>query len=125
MGFNSVATIDNLDQGYLNQLHFHYASNNSIDYKNASVQQLVRDYQQLYFSDPTEYYFDGFDIANYYLTNLKSEGPSFFLDLDKYPATGVGCGFKFYRPDTETGFENRAVFIFKYADFKIQQLGWK
>lgn len=125
MGFNNVANIDNLDQGYLNELHFHFASNNAIDYTNSSVQQLVKHYQEIYFSDPSEYYFDGFDIGNYYLTNLKNQGPNFFLNLDKYPASGVGCGFKFYRPDAETGFENRAVFIFKYDDFKVQQLGWK
>ena len=125
MGFNSVANIDNLDQDYLNGLSFHYASAVGITGKDSLEQRLTKDYQSIYTVNPSDNFFQGFDIAMYYLQNLKIQGPALFLNLDKTPGRGIATGFKFYRPDTETGFENRSVFIFKYSNYKVQKLGWK
>lgn len=125
MGFNSVTNIDNLDQDYLNGLQFHFATPNHIDFKDSTIHVLAKQYQEVYTADPSEFYFQGFDIATYYLTNLKTQGPDFYLNLDKYNWEGVSTGFKFYRPDTETGFENRAVYIYKYSNYQLRKLGWK
>lgn len=125
MGFNSVSNIDNLDQDYLNGLQFHFAAPNHIDFQDSVIRQLTKQYQEFYVTDPSAEYFQGFDIGTYYLSNLKSNGPNFFMNLDKYIWEGVSTGFKFYRPDIETGFENRAVYIYKYSNYKLQKLGWK
>jgi LysM repeat protein len=125
IGFNNVSTIDNLDQEYLNALHFHFATCNYLDFHNSTIRQLTQQYQEVYTADPSDFFFQGFDIATYYLSNLKNQGPDFFLNLDKYTRDGVSTRFKFFRPDNETGFENRAVYIFKYSNYKLQKLGWK
>ncbi|MDF2453675.1 MAG: hypothetical protein K0S26_3179 [Bacteroidota bacterium] len=125
MGFNSVAHIENLDQDYLNSLQYHFAAPNHIDFKDSVIRQLTKQYQEFYVADPSEYYFQGFDIGMYYLLNLKAQGPGIFLNLDKYIWEGVSTGFKFYRPDNETGFENRAVYIYRYSNYQLQKLGWK
>ena len=125
MGFNSISNIDNLDQDYLNGLQFHFAAPNHIDFKDLTIRQLAKQYQAIYTADPSASYFQGFDIATYYLSNLKSQGPDFFFNLDKTVWEGVSTGFKFYKPDAETGFENRAVYIYKYSNYQLQKLGWK
>lgn len=125
MGFSSVSNIDNLDQEYLNKLQFHFADAGYVDYTQPLTQELTKKYQSIYTADPSEYYFKGFDVASYYLGNLKKEGLGLFLDLDKFPYSGISTGFKFYRPDAETGFENRGVSIYKYSNYKLQKLGWK
>lgn len=125
MGFNSVSHIENLDQDYLNGLQYHFAAPNHIDFKDSVIRQLTKQYQEYYIADPSEYYFQGFDIGMYYLLNLKTQGPEVFLNLDKYIWEGVSTGFKFYRPDNETGFENRAVYIYRYSNYQLQKLGWK
>ncbi len=125
MGFSSVSNIDNLDQEYLNKLSFHFADANHLDYSQPLTVQLAKHYQEFYFSNPSDYYFQGYDIAMYYLSNLKTQGPALFLNLDKTPWQGVGTYFKFFRPDAETGFENRGISIYKYSDYKLQKLGWK
>lgn len=125
LGFSNVANIDNLDQDYLNDLQFTFASSTGINGKDSLQQQLAKYYQNIYITDPSEYFFQGFDVAMYYLTNLKTQGPGFVGSLDRFPAQGLSTGFEFYRPDEETGFENRAVFIYKYSDYKLQKLGWK
>lgn len=125
MGFQSISSNDNLDQDYLNHLNFHFPAPNKVDLKDSTFMPLVKNYQSSYYTDPSEYFFHGFDIATYYLTQLKSEGPHIFLELDKKNWVGVSTAFKFYRPDYETGFENRAVYIYKYSNYQIQKLGWK
>jgi LysM repeat protein len=125
VGFNNVSAIDNLDQDYLNALQFHFATSNYVDFHDSTIRQLTYQYQEVYTADPSDYFFQGFDIAMYYLSNLKNQGPDFFLNLEKYPKDGVSTRFKFVRPDNETGFENRAVYIFKYSNYKLRKLGWK
>lgn len=125
LGFSNVANIDNLDQDYLNDLQFTFASSSGMNCKDSLQQKLMKYYQSFYTSDPSEYFFQGFDVAMYYLTLLRTQGPAFVRNLDHYPAQGLATGFEFYRPDDETGFENRAVFIYKYSDYKLQRLGWK
>lgn len=125
MGFSSVSNAENIDQEYLNKLQFHFASTNHIDYTDSSIVNLAKQYQAVNYSDPTEYYFEGFDIANYYLSNIKTYGAGFFLNLDKASWDGISTGFKFYRPDAETGFENRFISIHRYSNYKLQRIGWK
>jgi LysM repeat protein len=125
LGFSNVANIDNLDQDYLNDLQFTFASSTGLNCKDSLQQQLVKYYQNIYTTDPSEYFFEGFDVAMYYLSLLKTQGPGFVSSLDRFPAQGLSTGFEFYRPDEETGFENRAIFIYKYSDYKLHKLGWK
>ena len=126
IGFNSLTSIDNLDQEYLNKLHFHFATASHVDYEKPEIQLLLKHYREIYSVDPPSdyYYFQAFDIAHYYLTNLKAQGPSFFLNLDKRFGKGVSIDFKFYRPDVYTGFENRAMSIYKYDNYKLVKTGW-
>jgi LysM repeat protein/ABC-type branched-subunit amino acid transport system substrate-binding protein len=125
LGFSSVANIDNLDQDYLNGLQFTFASSTGLNSKDSLQAKLAKYYQDIYTTDPSEYFFEGFDVAMYYLKHLKADGPEFIKNLDRFPAQGLSTGFEFYRPDEETGFENRAVFIYQYSDYKLQKLGWK
>lgn len=125
LGFSNVANIDNLDQDYLNDLQFTFASSTGLNCKDSLQQHLVKYYQSIYTTDPSEYFFEGFDVAMYYLSLLKTQGPGFVSTLDRFPAQGLSTGFEFYRPDEETGFENRAIFIYKYSDYKLHKLGWK
>lgn len=125
LGFSNVPNIDNLDQDYLNDLQFTFASSTGLNCKDSLQQKLVKYYQSIYTTDPSEYFFEGYDVATYYLTHLKTQGPAFFSSLDRFPAQGLTTGFEFYRPDEETGFENRAIFIYRYGDYKLHKLGWK
>lgn len=124
MGFNSVSNIENLDQDYLNSLQFHFAAPNHIDFKDSVIKQFTKQYQELYVTDPSEYFFQGFDIGIYYLLHLKMQGPSMFINLEKNQWEGISTRFKFYRPDEETGFENRAVYIYKYSNYQLVKTGW-
>lgn len=125
MGYSSVSEIDNLDQEYLNKLQFSFASQNCIDYSDTLTLKLVKQYQSMMNTDPSDYYLEAFDIGFYALKHLKEKGPSVFGQLEQYPAQGASIGFNFIRPDTQTGFENKALYIYKYNDYKLRQVNWK
>lgn len=123
-GWESVGKIDNIDQEYLDQLRFTFPSQYNI--VNTSVYAgLIENYKAKLNAYPGENYFIGLDIGYYYLKNLKEKGSDFIFDLHNLPAETNFMRFKFTRPDTFTGYDNRGVYIFRYNNFQLQKTGWK
>lgn len=123
-GWQNVTQSDNIDQEYLNRLSYLFPSQNNINNIKA-YSELIRNYQNEMSSDPNDYYFMGFDVAQYYISHLKTNGPEFMTQLEKYPYEGNFMRFKFYRPDAATGFENRGAYIFRYNNFQLYRSLWK
>ena len=123
-GWQNTATIDNIDQEYLNQLHFTFPHQYNIN-NVAAYNSLIEQYKTIQASFPSEFYFIGYDIANFYLKNLKEQGPNFVFNLNNLSTETNYMRFKFYRPDNSTGFDNRGVYIFKYNNYQLQKTGWK
>ncbi|HWY12850.1 MAG TPA: LysM peptidoglycan-binding domain-containing protein [Bacteroidia bacterium] len=123
-GWQNVTAQDNIDQDYLNRLSYTFPSqNNLINVR--SYANLIKYYQTEMSSDPSDYFFQGFDLGQYYLQNLKTSGPEFVKQLDKIQSEGNYLRFKFYRPDESTGFENKGVYIFKYSNYQLYRTAWK
>lgn len=123
-GWQNITTTENIDQEYLNRVYYTFPSqNNLINVK--AYSNLIKTYQAEMSSDPSDYFFLGFDLAQYYLQNLKTIGPDFVNQLDKLPGEGNYLRFKFYRPDENTGFENKGVYIFKYNNYQLYRTAWK
>ena len=123
-GWESLSTMDNLDQEYLNQLHFTFPHQFNI-INTAAYHRVVNAYKQKMGTSPSEFFFIGFDVAYFYLKNLKEKGPDFIYSLDQQPSETSYIRFKFARPDNITGFDNRGVFIFRYDNYRLQKTGWK
>jgi LysM repeat protein/ABC-type branched-subunit amino acid transport system substrate-binding protein len=123
-GWQNTMNIDNIDQEYLNQLHFTFPHQNNLINTNA-YNSCITNYKASMESYPSDYYFIGYDIATYYLKNLKESGPNFIFNLNNLSSETNYMRFKFYRPDNSTGFDNRGVYIFKYNNYQLQKTGWK
>jgi LysM repeat protein len=123
-GWQNITTTDNIDQDYLNRLSYTFPTQNNLINVRA-YSNLIRSYQSEMSSDPSDYFFLGFDLGQYYLQNLKTVGPDFVNQLDKLPGEGNYLRFKFYRPDENTGFENKGVYIFKYNNYQLYRTAWK
>jgi len=123
-GWESSSSNENIDQEYLNQLNYTFPDRYNL--VNApSYSLIVPGYEAQQGTYPSEYYFIGFDIAYYYLKNLRDIGPDFVHTLNTLPLETNYLRFKFTRPDAGTGFDNRGVFIFKYNNYKLEKTGWK
>lgn len=123
-GWESISNMENIDQEYLNQLNYTFPHQYNLS-NAASYAPITESYKAQQDAYPDEYYFIGFDIALYYLKNLKESGPDFIYTLNTLPAETNYMRFKFTRPDNTTGFDNRGVFIFKYDHYQLQKTGWK
>ncbi|MGZ4097281.1 MAG: LysM peptidoglycan-binding domain-containing protein [Bacteroidia bacterium] len=123
-GWEKIGKIDNLDQEYLEQLHFTFPCQNNL-VNTSAYGPVVEQYKVKQNTLPGEYFFIGYDIATYYLKNLKEKGPDFIFELDKLPAETNYMRFEFVHPDNITGFDNRGVYIFRYNNYQLQKTGWK
>jgi LysM repeat protein len=123
-GWQNLAETDNIDQEYLNQLNFTFPYQYNLTNLDR-YSSIVKNYQEQQQTIPGEYFYVGFDIGYYYLTNLKNTGPDFIYKLDQLPFETNYMRFKYARPDFTTGFDNRGVYIFKYSNYHLQKTGWK
>jgi LysM repeat protein len=122
--WQTVTNINDFDQEYLNQMHFTFPCENNIS-NACSYSVMAQSYKEQQNTMPGEYYFIGFDIAYYYMKNLKESGTDFVFKLNTLPAETNYMRFKFTRPDNTTGFDNRGVYIFRYNNYKLEKTGWK
>lgn len=122
--WQNMSENDNIDQEYLNELNFTFPHQYNL-VNTAAYAPVLDSYRQQQDSYPGEYYYIGFDIAFYYLKNLKTTGPDFVHTLNTLPQETNYMRFKFARPDLTTGFDNRGMYIFRYKDYQLQKTGWK
>lgn len=123
-GWQGITEVDNIDQAYLESLHYTFPYQYNIN-QLAAYKGLTEDYKRLQETTPGEYFYIGFDIAFYYLTQLRDKGPEFVQHLDQLPMETNYMRFRFTHPDRQTGFDNRGVYIFKYKNYHITSTGWK
>jgi ABC-type branched-subunit amino acid transport system substrate-binding protein len=123
-GWENTSSNDNIDQEYLNQLNYTFPHQYNL-LSTASYSTVIDSYRQQQETTPGDYYFMGFDIAFYYLKNLKVNGPDFVHNLNALPLETNFMRFEFTRPDMLTGFDNRGMYIFKYNNYQLQKTGWK
>jgi LysM repeat protein/ABC-type branched-subunit amino acid transport system substrate-binding protein len=118
-GMHNWTTMDVLSPINLDTLHFHYPSNEYLDYTNHAVNRFVQKFRYIYYSDPSNYACQGFDVTYYYMTMLKKYGTALQDNLmnDKY--SGVHTSFDFYRPDPTGGLENKAIYMLEYRNYNL------
>lgn len=122
IGLRKWISLDNLDLEYFNRFGLMFPAPYYIDYENAFVKKLNREYRDKYYTDGGDYYFYAADIGLYYFDLLKSQGPAFCTMLNKFPKKGTLVNFDFYRPNAQTGFENQGVQIIRYSDYRLKRV---
>ncbi|MDX2174658.1 MAG: LysM peptidoglycan-binding domain-containing protein [Bacteroidota bacterium] len=123
-GWQNTSIADNVDQEYLNQLHYTFPYQYNV-VNTGNYSSIIEGYKTQVGISPSEYFFIGFDIALYYLNNLKQQDPNFIYNLNLLPSETNYLRFKFNRPDASTGFDNRGVYIFNYNNYQLYKTGWK
>ena len=83
-GWQNLSNMDNIDQEYLDQLHFTFPAQYNITNTN-SYGPIIESYKAQQNVYPSEDYFIGFDIAYYYLKNLAESGTDFIFKLNALP----------------------------------------
>ncbi len=118
-GLDSWTNFDNLDLDYLNNMQLHYPSPVFIDYENVQVKEFIHEFLSRYKTDPGIFAFQGFDVAFFYVNMLRNYGLNFQNKLATAKQSGLQTAFDFYQVSPESGFENKAVFMLMYRDYKL------
>ncbi len=119
IGLQSWINYDNLDFDYLNNLSVHIPSNNYIDYQNPVIQNFINNYRGKFKTEPELYAYQGFDITCYFISSLQKYGSGFLNNIVDNKYQGIETNFNFMQYPSNSGFENKFVYILKYQDNKL------
>ncbi len=122
IGVKKWVNSDNLDPEYLNHFSFIHAAPVYIDYNQEDVKRITVKYRDKYYTDPSEFYYEGYDVAFFYLNALKNNGPMFYSRLDTISGRGTVMDFHFFRPSHTTGYDNKSIQIIRYLDYKFRKI---
>lgn len=106
---NRVRNYETSDPDALFNIGLHSPAPYFVDYSDPRDQQFVRQYRALYYAEPDDFSFQGYDIFTYFITVLMQQGTGFFLHPEDHPMQLLHCNFHFVRDHNESGWRNRAT----------------
>jgi len=109
----------NIDLEFLQKLNLHYPSANFVDYSNENVKDFVLKYRNAFNTEPSLFSFQGYDMAKFFLSNLKKYGKYFEFCFTENSEFNVGLSIdnKYVKSNENNGFENKSVYILRYDEF--------
>ena len=122
IGLRKWLNYDNLDLEYFNKFSLTFAAPYFVDETKPFVQKLNTTYLQQNNTNAEDYYYLAADAGLYYFGLLKQMGVAFSVVLDDLPKKGTSVNFNFTHPNNSTGFENQAVQIIRYNDYKLKRV---
>jgi LysM repeat protein len=117
-GLNEWAGYDNLEITSYQNLDIHIPTPRYVEYDSPAVISVLKDYRELYGVDPDEFALLGYDVSHYFITLLDEYGPYMLSHLEKSNKNGLNVKFNFVKLGAESGYENQAIYIFRYKNFE-------
>ena len=93
----------------------HVSTGYYIDYEDPRVQEFLLKYRALYNAEPTQFAFQGYDLANYFIGIISRHGNRWTSRLEDSDASMLQSTLKF-RKDADGGFVNTGVRRIIYED---------
>jgi LysM repeat protein/ABC-type branched-subunit amino acid transport system substrate-binding protein len=118
-GLQSWNSFDNLDLEYLNNLALHTPSNTFVNYEDINTKRFIKQYREKFKTEPEIYSYTGFDVTFYFMNALNRDGESFLNQITSNRQPCLETCFNFNQFPSDSGFENRFVYILKYKDYKL------
>ncbi|MDR9488383.1 LysM peptidoglycan-binding domain-containing protein [Salibacter sp.] len=117
-GLNEWAGYDNLEITSYQNLDIHIPTPRYLEYDSPAVISVLKDYRKLYGVDPDEFALLGYDVSHYFITLLDEYGPYMLSHLEKSNKNGLSVKFNFVKLGAESGYENQAIYIFRYKNYE-------
>lgn len=120
-GLEDFLKFETIDEKYKNRYKLHIVASNFIDYNSKTVNDFIFTYRVKFGIDPDKYTMNGFDAA---FTNLKGLLLYGSVFTPNYPslknAKGFSAGSEYKSVEPGSGYENQAVQVLRYNDYKIE-----
>ena len=124
IGLQEYTKMQSIDIEYLHNTNLHYLAPYFIDYGNSKVNSFIEKYRSAYGSEPTQYSFQGYDIAFYFISSLGQSG-RVFRGTNSNPGVDLlQAEYNFQKPSPFGGFINRTLYVIEYTNsFEIHSVG--
>lgn len=116
IGLQEYTRMQSIDIEYLHNLKLHYLAPYFIDYGNPVVNTFVENYRAAFNCEPTQYSFQGYDIALHFIASLGKSGRNFQASI---PISGVDllqADYSFQKLSDLGGYMNKTLYIIEYTD---------
>ena len=95
-----------------------------VDYTKSCVIDFVRKYREVYFDEPDQYSFQGYDVATYFLTALSTYDKDFIEHVAHVRPKLLQADYHFERANQVGGFLNKSLYKVRYnEDYTIKNFG--
>lgn len=122
-GLSRWRNFETLDLAALHQLQVVLPLSVYVDYTQEQVKDFVRTFRSLYSAEPTNYAFQGYDVAFYFLNALFRFGPRFEGCIDQLDGSLLQSNYVFTRENLDDGFCNNSVRLIRYLpDYTVTLL---
>jgi LysM repeat protein/ABC-type branched-subunit amino acid transport system substrate-binding protein len=118
-GMQSWQGFDNIDLEYFNNLSLHFPSNTFVNYQDTSTKIFLKNYRERFKTEPETYAYQGFDASLFFISELHKNGSGFLKNVNNDKYKGIICRYSFLQYPSDSGFENKSVFILKYKNLEL------
>ena len=105
---SKARTFDTIDGSAYHNLSMHICCSYHVDYSSAKVDRFVRAYRSLFHTEPSQFAFQGYDTATYFVNQVAAYGPGWKKMLESNRGTGLHTDFLF-DSDPSGNNQNKAV----------------
>ena len=124
IGIQEYTKMQSIDIEYLHNTHLHYLAPYFINYGNPKVNIFIEKYRAAYNSEPTQYSFQGYDIALHFLATLAMLGKNFPATNPSPEIDLLQADYSFQKPSDLGGYMNRTLYIIEYTDsYEVRSTG--
>ena len=120
-GTEDWMSFDFLDAAFKNKIHLCVPTSMHIDYENAEVQTLVKNFKRNYATEPGDYGFLGYDVMLFFGQALLQFGLNFPNEFDAVKQKGLlHLGMDYYKTGMESGYENESTILLRYDNYQLE-----
>lgn len=105
---SKARTFDTIEGSAYHDLSLHICSSYYVDYSSPAVDRFVRAYRSLFHTEPSQFAFQGYDTAMYFVTQVAKYGNGWKTMLQTDKGTGLHTDFLF-DSDPSGNHQNKAV----------------
>lgn len=114
VGLPKWLRMENLDFTQLINLNATVCSPFYVDYSKPTVGEFVDNYRATFRAEPTQYAFQGYDIATYFITATLTYGEDFRYCLDRINPDLLQNRFDFRQSQSFSSYESNGIFMLRY-----------
>lgn len=103
-----IRTFETIEVENLHNTNLHLSLAYNIDYESPAVQDFIKKYRGLFMTEPTQFAFQGYDTARYFISLCNKYGKDWNRRIDKYEQEMLQSSFDFQKA-VDGGYVNRGV----------------